>query len=132
MRLAERSAEDAEIMGVDEDPSSVDPSPSGHHPVGVRPLVCHAETGGPVPAERFDLGESACIEQDVDAFASGELASGMLPFGAGMIHDLLTATGQRRRMLEHGPIRQACVGPNRDDLRSARLRGGPGHLEFLS
>ena len=53
--LAQRAAEDPEVVRVDEDRAALDRAPAGDHTVGVRLLRLQAEPGRPVPAQLLDL-----------------------------------------------------------------------------
>jgi hypothetical protein len=73
-----RSAEHCEILGEDEHHPAVDTAPAGDHAIARDALVGHAELGDPVLDEHVELLERALVEQEVDAFARGELALGVL------------------------------------------------------
>ena len=76
--LAERAAEDREVLGVDRDLAAVDRAGSGHHRVAVGAVVLHAEGVGAVSHELVELDEGALVEQQLDALARRLLALGML------------------------------------------------------
>jgi len=79
--LAQRAAEDPEVMGVDEHRPPEHRAPAGDRTIGVRLVVLQPEPGGPVPAERLDLVERVLIQQQPDALAHGKLALVVLPLG---------------------------------------------------
>ena len=79
--LAQRAAEDPEVVGVDEDRAAVHRAPAGDHTVGVRLLGLQAEAGRPVPAQLLDLAEGALVQQQLDPLARGQLALGVLRLG---------------------------------------------------
>lgn len=81
VRLAERAAEDPEVVRVDENAPAEDLAPAGDHAVGAGAPVLEAEPGGAVPPQLVDLVERALVEEQVDPFPDGELALGVLPLG---------------------------------------------------
>jgi hypothetical protein len=87
--LAQRAAEDPEVMGVDEDRAALDGAPAGDHTVRVRLLLLETEAGGPVPAQLLDLAEGPRVQQQFDALPRGQLALGVLRLGR-----LLARAGQ--------------------------------------
>jgi hypothetical protein len=90
--LAQRAAEDPEVVGVREDGAAVDLAPAGDDTVGVRALVLQPESRGTVPAEPLDLVEGALVEEELDAFPGGELALRVLRRGGALAR---TGLGQR-------------------------------------
>ena len=72
--LAERAAEDGEVLGEDEDLAAVDRAPAGDDAVGERPGVLDAEAVGPVAGEHVELDEGVRVEEQVEPLAGGELA----------------------------------------------------------
>ena len=74
VHLAERAAEDREVLAEHEDLAAVDRAPAGDHTVGERAVVLDAEAVRPVAGEHVELDERAGVEQQVDALAGGELA----------------------------------------------------------
>ena len=76
--LAERAAEDREVLRVDRDLAAVDGAETGDDGVAVGARALHAERVGAVPHELVELDERAVVEQGVDALASGLLALGVL------------------------------------------------------
>ena len=79
--LAQRAAEDPEVVRVDEDRPALDRAPAGDHTVGVGLLGLQAEAGRPVPAQLLDLVERARVQQQLDPLACGQLALGVLRLG---------------------------------------------------
>ena len=76
--LAERAAEDGEVLAVDGDLAAVDGAGSGDDRVAVRALLLHAEGVGAVAHELVEFDEGAVVEQLLDALARGLLALGVL------------------------------------------------------
>ena len=78
MAFRQRAAEDGEILAEDINQPPIDRARSGDHAVARDLLVLHAE----IDAVMFDIGveffEAAFIEQDVEPFARGQLALGVL------------------------------------------------------
>ncbi len=81
VRLAQRAAEDPEVVGVDEHGPAVHGAPAGDHTVGVGLLGLQAEPGGPVPPQRLHLPEGTLVQQQLDPLTRGELALGVLRLG---------------------------------------------------
>ncbi|CAM5586372.1 hypothetical protein SVIOM342S_06126 [Streptomyces violaceorubidus] len=104
VRLAQRTAEDPEVVGVDEDRAALDRAPAGDDTVGVRLLGLQAEAGRPVPAQLLDLAEGTRVEEQLDPLARRQLALGVL-----RRRGLLARSGQRLRtdlvQLGHSPAR---------------------------
>ena len=78
MGARKTSSEDSEILGEDVDHSPVDRAPAGDHAIARHLLLGHAELDGPVLDEHVELLEGALVEEQVDAFAGGELALAVL------------------------------------------------------
>ncbi len=76
--LAERAAEDGEVLAEDGHVAAVDRADTCDHRVAVRPLVLHAEGMRAMAHEFIELDERALVEQQVDALAGGHLAFGVL------------------------------------------------------
>ena len=70
--LAERAAEDGEVLGEHEDLAAVDRAPPGDDTVGVGALL-DAALVGPVAGEHVELVERALVEQVLDALAGEHL-----------------------------------------------------------
>ncbi|CAM5260654.1 hypothetical protein SALBM311S_03370 [Streptomyces alboniger] len=90
--LAQGTAEDAEVMGVDEDRTALHRAPAGDDTVRVRLLGLQAEPGRPVPAQLLDLPEGTRVHNQLDALPRGQLALGVLRLGG-----LLARAGQGLR-----------------------------------
>jgi hypothetical protein len=92
--LAERAAEDREILREDTHLPAVDRAVTGHHAVAVGPVAVEAEIGRTMPGQAVELDERALVEQHGDALAGGLLAAGVLFLhGAGRagVHGLVGA-----------------------------------------
>ena len=76
--LAERAAEDGEVLAEDEDGAAVDLAVAGDHGVAPGPVLVHLEVGGAVTDEGVELLEGARVEQLLDPLAGGHLALGVL------------------------------------------------------
>ena len=76
--LAERAAEDREVLREQEHLAAVDRAPPGDHTVGERAVVLDPEPVGAVAGEHVELVERARVEQQLDALAGGELAAAVL------------------------------------------------------
>ena len=76
--LAERAAEDREVLAEDEDRAAVDLPVAGDDGVAPGPVLLHVEVVGPVADEGVELLEGAGVEQLLDPLAGGELALGVL------------------------------------------------------
>ena len=81
MHLAERAAEDREVLAEDEDLAAVDGAPAGDHAVGVRAAGGRARTCRRGARQRVGLDERARVQQQVEALARGELAAAVLRLG---------------------------------------------------
>ena len=77
--LAERPAEDGEVLAEHADPALVDRAEAGDHAVCVRAVPLEAHAVRTVPGEHVELLERALVEQVLDALAGGHLALGVLP-----------------------------------------------------
>ena len=75
--LAERAAEDGEVLAEDEHLAAVDRAPAGDDTVGVGPLL-EARGVGPVAGQQVELLERAGVEQVLDPLAGEQLALGVL------------------------------------------------------
>src|SRR4029079_10235500 len=67
--LAERAAEDGEVLAEDADPAAVDRPVAGHHGVAPRTRAGHVEVMRPMPDVRVELLERAGVEQLLDPLA---------------------------------------------------------------
>ena len=147
--LAERAAEDREVLGEHEHLAAVDRAPAGDDAVGERPVVLDAEAVGPVAGEHVELDERVGVEQQLEALAGGELAPLVLALDRGrapgvqrlfpqlgeLLEPLLDRVGNRcDRAPQHrhprpgcAPLRQPCgpgydSGAERPGSRSATRR----------
>ena len=117
--LAERAAEDGEVLGEDADLAAVDGAVAGDHAVAVRAGAVQPEVGRPVPGQLVQLDEGTGVEQQLDPLAGGLLAPGVL------LLDRAGGAGVHR--LVHPPlqIRQLAGGAVDVDLDlAARAHGG--------
>src|SRR5262249_5863469 len=71
-------AEHGEILREHEGLAPADGAMAGHHSVAEDLLLLHAEVGATMGDELVELDEAARIEQQLDALARGQLASGVL------------------------------------------------------
>jgi hypothetical protein len=85
VRLAQRPAEDPEVVRVGEDGAPVHLPPAGDHAVGVGLSLLDAEADGAVPAQLLDLGEGVLVEEQGQALVHGELALGFLLPGGPLV-----------------------------------------------
>ena len=92
MGLAQRAAEDGEVLAEDEDQPAVDGAMAGHHPIARDLLLGHAEIRAAMLDEHVPFLEGAGIQQQLDALPGGQPSLGMLGLDA-----LDAAAGARRR-----------------------------------
>jgi hypothetical protein len=78
MRAGQGAAEDGEILGEDIDQTAADGAAARDHAVAGDALVLHAELGRAVLDEHVGFLERALVQQNVDAFAGGQLALAVL------------------------------------------------------
>ena len=76
--LAERAAEDGEVLGEDADAAALDGPVAGDDRVAPGPVALHVEVRRAMPDERVQLREGAGVQQPLDALARGELAAVVL------------------------------------------------------
>src|SRR2546427_9034593 len=96
-RAAHRTRHHREVVGDDRGEAAVDPPEAGDDAVGRRLPTRHLRRHTRVGGLNADLGEGTAVEQEVDAFAGGELAAGVLfGHGVGAAHGARTtaAVGQ--------------------------------------
>ena len=79
--LAQRAAEDPEVVGVDEDRPALDRAPAGDDTVGVRLLAPPGRTRSPGAGAAARPRERALVEQQLDPLAGRQLALGVLGLG---------------------------------------------------
>ena len=103
--LAERAAEDGEVLREHGDRAAVDRAVAGDDAVAVRAVLLHAEVGGAVPGELVQLDEGALVQQQVDPLTGRQLALGVLLLhrarGAG-VRRLVDAALQVRELARGG------------------------------
>ena len=78
VRLAQRAAEDGEVLAEDEDQAPVDGAPPGDDAIARHALLGHAEVRAAVLDEHVVFLERAVVEQQLQTFAGGKLALGVL------------------------------------------------------
>ena len=137
--LAQRAAEDREVLAEDAHHAAVDLAVAGHHAVAVGAGLLQAERGRAVPRELVELDEGALVEEHLDPLAGGLAALGVL------LLDRLRRAGVHRlveALLEVGELaggrvevdRWRCPHPavrSRGGLLvawSASVRGPSGNL----
>ena len=82
MRLRQRAAVHGEILAEHKNQAPVDHPVTGHHTVAGDCVLGHAEIGAAVLDEHVPFFEGTFIEQNLQAFARGELALGVLRVNA--------------------------------------------------
>ena len=112
--LAERAAEDREVLREHEHLAAVDLAPTGDDTVGERPVLLDAEPVRAVAGEHVELDERAGVEQQVDALAGGELAPLVLA------PDRRLGTGVQRLFLQLAELLEALRDRVRARARAAR------------
>ena len=109
--LAERAAEDGEVLTVDGNLTAVDGAEPGDDRVAIWALLFHAEGVCTVPNELVKLDEGTVVEQLVDALARGLFALGVLFIDGGLAargHRLVIPhleVGQLARRRKHVGVR---------------------------
>ena len=102
--LAQRAAEDGEVLGEHADFAAVDRAPPRDDAVCVGPLL---DLGRPGPRQLVELDEGAVVEEVLDALAGGHLALRVLaldgPLGA-RVQGLFPALGQLFEALLHDVV----------------------------
>ena len=76
--LAERAAEDREVLGEHADLAAVDRAVAGDHAVAVGAVLLQAERRRAVPGQLVELDEGALVEELLDPLAGGLAALGVL------------------------------------------------------
>ena len=76
--LAERAAEDREVLGEHAHLAAVDGAVAGDHAVAVRAVLLQAERDRAVPGQLVELDERALVEEQLDPLAGGLAALGVL------------------------------------------------------
>ena len=92
VHLAERAAEDREVLGEHAHLAAVDGAVAGDHAVAVRAPLLEPEGRRAVPGQLVELDERPLVEELLDPLAGGHLALGVLlldrPLG-GRVHRLV-------------------------------------------
>ena len=78
MHLRQRATEDREILRIDEDQPTVHRAIAGDDAVTGDPVLAHAEVGAAMFDEHVPFLERAFVEQQLDPFPRGKLATRML------------------------------------------------------
>jgi hypothetical protein len=78
--LGKTSAEYREVLSENENQAAIDPTKARDDAVARNLLFGHAEVGAAVLDQLVEFFESALVEKDVDALASGEPPLAMLSF----------------------------------------------------
>ena len=103
--LAERAAEDREVLARTRYRAAVDRAVAGDDAVAVGAVLLQAEVGRAVPGELVQLDEGALVEQQFDPLTGGQLALGVLLLdracGAG-VRRLVDAALQVRELARGG------------------------------
>lgn len=130
--LAQRAAEDPEVVRVGEHGPAVHGAPAGDHAVGVGLLGLQAEARRPVPPQRLDLVERTLVQQQLDPLARRQLALGTLCFGrplAGSSPDLL-ADGVQLGDAPAGVVGAGGQIFDSGHASTVRVRGVPHRCRF--
>ena len=80
--FGERAAQHSEVLAKHINEAAIDRTPAGDDAVACHFLFGHAEIGAAMGDEHVEFFERAFVEQNVDAFARGELAATMLRLDA--------------------------------------------------
>ena len=122
--LAERAAEDGEVLAEDEHRPAVDRPVAGDHGVAVGPLLVHVELVRAVADEGVELLERARVEQLLDPLARGQLALRVLLLDrllGGRVDRLLAQLAQVGELLLEG-LGVAARARGADSMRPSRAR----------
>ena len=95
VHLAERAAEDGEVLGEHADLAAVDGAEAGDHAVAVGAVLLQPEGGRAVPGELVELDEGALVEELLDALAGGPLPLACC-FSTALAEPACTASSMRR------------------------------------
>ena len=102
--LAQRAAEDREVLAEHAHPAAVDRAVAGHHRVAVGPVLLHLEVRGPVADIGVELLEGPRVQQLVDPLAGRVLALRVLLLD-GLVLGVVADRGAQ--LLEPGePLRE--------------------------
>ena len=93
-RLAQRTAVDGKVVGIDIDQTSVNLSVATHNAIAWDMVLFHPEIGAMMNHQFVHFVERTLVEQGVDTFTCGHVAVGMLAF------DAFDTTAQRSRLVE--------------------------------
>lgn len=134
--LAERAAEDGEVLGEDRDGAAFDGAVTGDDTVAVGAVGGQAEVGRAVPGELVQFGERSFVQEEFDPLTGGQLALFMLlvdrAAGAGVRRflDAVAQIGELPRgrvdvvlRLGHGGGSPALGGSNGDAPRGLMTGG---------
>ncbi len=103
--LAERAAEDREVLAEDADLAAVDGAVARDHAVAVRPVLLQPERRRPVPGQLVELDERALVEELLDSLAGGLAALGVLlldRLGRARVHSFVEASLQVGQLAGRG------------------------------
>ncbi len=128
--FGERSAEDGEVLGEDEDHAAFDAAVAGDEAVAVDLLLSHAEVGGAVGDQLVGFFEAGFVEQELDALAGGHFAFFVLAFaalGAAAVFGEVIAFLEFRQLLFaiHGEViigEKQCAADSRGFSRIKNLK----------
>ena len=112
--LAQRAAEDREVLAEDAHHAPVDLAVAGDDAVAVGPVLLQPERGRAVPRELVELDEGALVEEHLDALARGPAALGVL------LLDRLLRAGVHRLVEAPLQVRELARGRVDVDLRLGR------------
>ncbi len=143
VRLGQRTAEDREVLAVDEHQAAVDGPVTRDDAVAQDVLLAEPELPRPVGDERVELHERVRVQQQVQPLAGGELAPGVLSLDADRSPALerfraqLLEPGDPFRVRRHvrGSLRswarrRPCA-KTRSAGRHHRSARDPGHVSSL-
>ena len=85
MRAGQGATKHREVLGEDKYSAPVDRPPARDHSVAQHPVLLHVKVGAPMGNQTVQLDEGPGIQQQIEAFARGELSSLVLfldPVGA--------------------------------------------------
>ena len=125
----ERAAEDGEVLAEGEDAPAVHEAVADHHSVAGDPLLAHAEVVGIVLDEHVPLFERPLVEEEIEAFAGGQLALGVLGSDSPLPAPRGARHGGGAPALGERPARGAegcAVGRRPVRRRGARRAPAPG------
>ena len=100
MRLRQRSPEDREVLGVDEDEPPVDSPVAADNAVSENELLVQSKVGGPMRDEGIELNERVLVEEQLEPFACRQLVPLVL------LRYPLSAAAQLRLVTELSEVRE--------------------------